>query len=164
MSDSTELLDLSKEELQSRLLMEKDPEKIKDIMDVFSLNLKKKEALRTSKVSELQDKVLDQIDERLSKRPDNFSNSDLITYSKVFQEQITKADTALEQMTVPQVQINQQINITSDENTLSRESRKRVLDAVQAILNQAQSPVVDTVQYEEVINEEDIGGGSEKSE
>ena len=121
----------SKEELEERLLTEEDPDNLQNIVDLFNLNIRKKDIIRASKLNELQDKTVEQMANRLENKADEFSNKDLLDYFKIIQDTITKSGTSPE---VPQIQINQQ-QIKIEDNTLSRESRARVADAIQAILN-----------------------------
>lgn len=121
----------SKEELEERLLTEEDPDNLQNIVDLFNLNIRKKDIIRASKLNELQDRTVEQMANRLENKADEFSNKDLLDYFKIIQDTITKSGTSPE---VPQIQINQQ-QIKIEDNTLSRESRARVADAIQAILN-----------------------------
>lgn len=129
-------MNLSQEELSQKLLEETDISSIKNIIELFNLNIKKKDVIRTSKLNELQDKVYDQMDKRLTQKADEFSNKDLIEYFKTIQDSINKADMSLNSVDVPAIQIihnHNQLNITEN-NTLDSDSRKRVSKAVQKIL------------------------------
>lgn len=129
-------MNLSQEELSQKLLEETDISSIKNIIELFNLNIKKKDVIRTSKLNELQDKVYDQMDKRLTQKADEFSNKDLIEYFKTIQDSINKADMSLNSVDVPAIQIihnHNQLNITEN-NTLDSDSRKRVSEAVQKIL------------------------------
>lgn len=125
----------SNEELTSKLLEEDNIDNIKNIIDLFNLNIKKKDVIRVSKLNDLQDKIYDQINARVTSNPHTFSNKDLITYFKVVQETIDKADTSSETMIAPKVELNQNnVNINMGP-VLNRDSRQHVLDAVKNILN-----------------------------
>lgn len=156
---ATSLVDMSKKDLERQLMSEKDPARVKEIIDLFNLHLKKKEAIRTNQLSELQDKTLSQMEARLEKKADNFSNADLIAYYKTIQDSLSKADTNFDNISIPQIQVNQQINIGSDSPVLTRESRQKVLDAVRLILARADNPEVvasqDEVSYNNSINEKE---------
>ena len=60
-----ELLNLQGEELRQKLLQSKNPEEIDDLVNLFNLNIKKKEIIRADIYSDLQDKVTDQIGKRI---------------------------------------------------------------------------------------------------
>ena len=127
-------------ELESRLLNEDDISEMKNIIDLFNLNIQKKNVIRVNKLNNLQDKVYNQIEKRLETYPDNFSNKDLLDYFKVFQDTVDKSNISTEELKIPAIQVNQQnINIS---NGLSIESRKKVADAVRNILDKYQSAEV----------------------
>lgn len=127
-------------ELENRILKEDNPEELKNIINLFNLNIKKKDILRASKLNDLQDKTLDQISERIEKTPDLFSNKDLLDYYKVIQETLNKSDTNVDNL--PNIQINQ--NIVNMTPTIDRESKERVIQAVKEILaKSAENNVID---------------------
>lgn len=117
-------------ELEDRIIKEDNPEELKNIINLFNINIKKKDILRASKLNDLQDKTLEQIAERIEKTPDLFSNKDLLDYYKVMQDTLNKADTSTDNL--PNIQINQ--NIVNMTPTIDRESKERVIQAVKEIL------------------------------
>ena len=118
------------EELKQKLLTENDLDKLDDIINIFNLNIKRKDIVRTSKLNDLQDKIADQMTLRLTEKANEFSNKDLLDYFKVLQDTINKSDNSLESIDTPAIQINQQqINI-NEETELNRESREKVKNAV----------------------------------
>lgn len=123
------------EELEIRLLEEDNIDNIKAIIDLFNINIKKKNIIRTSKLNELQDKVYNQIDERLTNRASSFSNKDLLEYFKVMQDTINKSDIDSDQVTAPNIQINQNTLNIGVGAELTRESRQKITDAIKNILN-----------------------------
>lgn len=143
-------LTTSPEEMVDSILEETNVDDLNDIIKLFNINLKKRNLIRSSKLSEVQDKVVEQIAARVEDRPDNFSNEDLLKYYKTIQDTLNKADTSLDQMEVPTIQVNQQINVGTDE--FDRESRKRILDTVNQILKSAQD-TSDVVEEVEVIDD-----------
>jgi hypothetical protein len=87
-------------------------------------------------MNDLLDKVTDQVIERFEKRPDNFSNDDLIKYMQVTENAIDRANKHLNLVEeTPQIQLmqNNQVNINIG-SELDRDSRERVMNAVRAIL------------------------------
>lgn len=135
--------ELKEQELSDRFLTETDPKELQTIVDMFNLDMKKKNMLRTTRISEIQDNIVSQIFERVSSRPDEFSNSDLINYFKVMQETLLKNPAETE---LPQIHINQnnQVNINMESNglVLNRMSRERVANAIRNILNQTQEQLI----------------------
>lgn len=158
-------LNSSPEELEQKLIQETDIDELKNVINLFNLNIKKKDILRTNKLSNLQDLVTDQMGERLEKNAGAFSNKDLIDYFKIIQESINKADNSLNGVDTPAIQLNQQFNLNVDnkKDELDKDSRDRVADAVNAILakmKQPQQEEIVEVEYKELeepqnINEND---------
>jgi len=145
MTDNLLPLNLSNEELEQKLIQETDIDNIKNIINLFNLNIKKKDIVRTAKLNELQEKVYNQMDKRLSLKADEFSNADLLNYYKVIQESINKADTTLDKVDTPSIQIVQnQLNIKSEDNSLDKHSRKKIVDLVNKFMKLSeQNEVVD---------------------
>ena len=123
------------EDMVDSILEETDIDDLNDIIKLFNINLKKRNLIRSSKLSEVQDKVVEQIATRVEERPDNFSNEDLLKYYKTIQDTLNRADSSLDDMEVPTIQVNQQINVGTNE--FDRDSRKRILDTVNQILKTA---------------------------
>lgn len=122
-------------DIEKYILEEENLDDLNDIVKLFNISLKKKDLIRNSKLSEAQDKIVEQITARVSERPDNFSNEDLLKYYKTIQDTLTKMDGSLDDVKVPTIQLNQQINIAQDE--FDRESRKKIIDTVNQILSVA---------------------------
>ena len=141
-------LDTPTEELEERLLSENDSDEIKNIIDIFNLNIKKKNVIRTEKLSQLQDAISEQMRKRIENNADAFSNKDLLDYFKTIQETVDKSDMYSE-VKVP-VQINQQINISTD-NELDRASKEKVLAAINAILSKQNNKSDESIDYVEVV-------------
>ena len=68
--------------LMKDILKEQDPSKTKDLVDLFNWHMSKKNVLRIQKLNNLYDSITDQMIERVDKRADQFSNSDLLDYVK----------------------------------------------------------------------------------
>ena len=121
------------DDLETRLMDEDNLDEINKIVEMFNVNLQKKNIIRSAKLSDVQDKVVQQMTDRFEQRADSFSNDDLIKYHKIIQETLTKTDTTMDNVKTPTIQINQQVNV--DNVTFNSESRKRILEAVNNILN-----------------------------
>lgn len=120
-------------ELETKLMEEENLDEINKIVEMFNVNLQKKNIIRSAKLSDVQDKVVQQMTDRFEQRADSFSNDDLIKYHKIIQETLTKTDTTMDNVKTPTIQINQQVNV--DKVTFNSDSRKRILEAVNNILN-----------------------------
>lgn len=128
-----EKLNKSLTKLEKQLIKEDNLDDINRIVELFNVNLQKKNIIRSAKLSDVQDKVVDQILQRINLEPEEFSNEDLIKYHKIIQETLDKTDTTMDNVKVPTIQINQQVNV--DKIMFDSDSRKRILAAVHDILN-----------------------------
>ena len=122
-------------DIEKYILEEENLDDLNDIVKLFNISLKKKDLLRNSKLSEVQDKIVEQIISRVSDRPNDFTNDDLLKYYKTIQDTLNKMDGSLDNVKVPTIQLNQQINVAQEE--FDRESRKRIIDTVNQILSSA---------------------------
>ena len=118
------------------------------ILANFNENLKKKELLRISKLSDLQDSITEQVEKRLHKHADEFSNRDLIDYFKVFQDTISKGAN----QDLSNIQITQnQLNIEFSQSDFDQDERKRILAAVKNIISN--QSVMNTNEELEIVDE-----------
>lgn len=155
-----DLLPLEKEttKVVNDIVKAKSVDELKAYTDMFSLNMAKKNAVRVAKLQNLLDKVNDQAIDRFEKHPDEFSNKEVLDYMKAVQEQITASQRTIEEIdNKPMIQVNNQkneVNINV-EGGLSRESKNKVLDAVNALLKQVQAPNVANAEEELYNNSEE---------
>lgn len=128
----SELLDAKSEEIVNSIVNETDSDKLKNLIAVFNSNQSKKDIVRNNVFSILLDKISMQMLERFEKNPNAFSNKDLIDYLNAIKSaKSSRIDT--ETIDAPAIQNNTQINVTMVDG-LNRESKERVVGAVQAIL------------------------------
>lgn len=143
------------EKLVDQLIQEEDPDKTKEMINLFNINMAKKNTLRVIKVNELLDKVNDEAIRRLDDYPELMNHSDLLNYMKSAQLQLDKSMENIKSINeVPSIQLNQDnsVNINIEKSELSRDSRERVLKAVQDFL--AQSENTDSIIDVEVKNKD----------
>lgn len=135
MEENKELSIVSpQEELESRLMEESDAEELKKIINLFNLNIKKKDILRAGKLSELQDNVVNEMILRIEQAPGAISNDSLINFYKTVQSTIDKSDRSLNDIDISSIQINQQqinLNVTPE---LDTGSKMRIAEAVKSVL------------------------------
>ena len=132
--------------LVETIMEEQDPNKTKNLVDLFNWNMSKKNVARLQKLNNLYDSITDQMIERVDKRADQFSNSDLLDYVKTIQGAIdinTKNLAGVQEPPLIVQQNNTQINVNVAD-TFDREAKERILAAVQATLKQAQQPPIET--------------------
>ena len=134
-------LDNKNNEIAQKILDAETVEETKDLTALFNLNSQKRNVLRVLKMNNLLDKVTDQIIERFEKNPHLFTNEDLLRYMQVTENAIDRANKNLNMVEeTPPIQLLQQnqVNININQG-LNRESRQRVIETVQAILNSSQN-------------------------
>lgn len=134
-------LDSKNNEIAQKILDAETVEETKDLTALFNLNSQKRNVLRVLKMNNLLDKVTDQIIERFEKNPNLFTNEDLLKYMQVTENAIDRANKNLNMVEeTPPIQLLQQnqVNININQG-LNRESRQRVIETVQAILNSSKN-------------------------
>ena len=139
---------LTDKEIALKIQEEPDASKSKELIDLFNWNLSKKQISRVAKLDELFDDVTDQMILRFKNKPDQFSNDDLLNYMKTVQGAMENTSKHIDDLPeAPKIiQNNTQININGVEQ-FDRDSRARILAAVQATLAAAQQPEV--IEYED---------------
>lgn len=143
------VLDENIKNLVDEVISEPDVNKTKDLISLFNWNISKKNVIRIEKLNTLYDNVTDQMIKRFETKPDQFSNDDLLNYMKAVQGAIDSSNKIIENIeeSAPQIiQNNTQININGVEK-FDRESRARILAAIQATINAAKNP--DNFEYED---------------
>lgn len=137
-------LDIYAKELADDIIKEQDLDKIKNLTNLFNINQHKKNIVRTTKLNELLDAITDQMVERFHKKPNEFSNADLLDYLTAVQNTIDKANknTAQEDLQPIQQINNTQININNEEQ-LSKEARDRVLNFIKKTINSKEENTVE---------------------
>lgn len=129
-------------------------EELQAQFDLFNINQSKKNALRIIKLNSLLDRVEDQAIRRFETRPDQISNKELLEYMQVVAGQIDRSQKFIETIKdKPMIRVNNQhnevnINIGTE---LNRDSKERVIDAIQALLKQLDSDTP-TVQEEDIVD------------
>lgn len=121
------------EQLEKDILSSDDPNELSDIIDLFNLNLQKRNIIRNKKLNDIQDEVVNRMLTKIKEEPWEFSNDDLVKFHKVIQDSLSKSNTSVDETKIPAIQVNQQINISAPE--FDRDSRSRILSAVHEVLN-----------------------------
>ena len=156
-------LSLEAQRLIGELTSEKDTKKMLAIEQQFNEIQRKKQLARVSKLSDVQDMLTDQFYKRISQRPDEISNKEMLDGMKVVQDLMEKSQRQAEAPSeIPQlIQINQtEVNVGN--NNLSRDSRERVKNAVIGLLdsiNKSQQASEDPIIVEATVIEEEDNNG-----
>lgn len=137
--------------LANQVMEESNPDKAKQLIDLFNWTIAKKNTSRILKLNDLYDDVTDHMVERFKNKSDQFSNSDLLDYMKAVQTAIDTSTKNLTQIEEPKmvVQNNTQINVNVVD-TFDADSKERILAAIQATLNSAAKPKQEIQQVIEV--------------
>ena len=132
---STPISLLAKEsaDLTDQIISEKDPNKLQDLTNLFKQNQLKKNLLRTNKLNNLLEIIDDEVITRVTASPESISDRDLLSYMNSTQQSIQNSFNTFDQM--PSIQINTIDNSINVTDSLDKDSRKRVLDRVNEILN-----------------------------
>ena len=152
--DNNKSLDKSSEDLIKNIVLEQDPDRLKDLVSLFNTVQSKKNIVRVDAFSKLLDKISDQMIERFEKKPGEFSNKDLLDYLNAVRSAMDKSDIVPENINMPVIQNNTQVNLNIDTG-LSKESKERVADAVNSILAKLKNnnSVIDITEEVEEIDE-----------
>ena len=160
MDEATELATVSKyaklvkegNDIADKIINASTTEELNEVTNLFLANQRKKDMIRSHKLSSLLGIIDDEVINRFTDRPEDFDNTELLNYMNSTQRNIDSITRSLDEK--PIVQINNQHNeINIGSSGLNRESRVKVLNAVQDILNSLQDGDVDDIintKFEEV--------------
>ena len=158
--------DLNAESLNilNQIIAAEDIDKTKDLTYLFNINQNKKTMVRIDSLSNLQDKLVSLLSNRVTERPDEMSNQEVMQALKVVQDIIERGTKQITgQNEQPLIQINQQtnsVNVGDEAAGLNRDSRDKVRRAIMSILDN----VKDTANTDTEIIEADttlVNGGNE---
>ena len=158
--------DLNAESLNilNQIIAAEDIDKTKDLTYLFNINQNKKTMVRIDSLSNLQDKLVGLLSNRVTERPDEMSNQEVMQALKVVQDIIERGTKQITgQNEQPLIQINQQtnsVNVGDEAAGLNRDSRDKVRRAIMSILDN----VKDTANTNAEIIEADatvVNGGEE---
>ena len=140
-----ELIKLDNVELRNKLKNSMNQEELSEIINIFNVNLQKKEIIRADIFSDLQNKIVDQISKRIDSNSDTFSNKDLLDYLNSIQN-ILNNQKNMSNVNTPTIAIQQNIMV-GNQDELTKESRDKIKDVIQNILKNQ------TIQNDNIIEE-----------
>lgn len=117
------------------IINETSQDKLTDLINLFNIHETKKSTVRALKYNKLLDNISDEMLKRFDKYHNEFSNDDILKYlqaSHLALDKINKNSAQIKD--IPTITINQ-VNIKQEEDTLDRESREKVAEALKAIMN-----------------------------
>jgi hypothetical protein len=150
--------------LVGELTSERDKQKMQAIEQQFNEIQRKKQLARISKLSDVQDILTDQFYQRISQRPDEISNKEMLDGMKVVQDLMEKNQKRSETIEeIPQlIQINQtEVNVG---NNLNRDSRERVKNAVLGLLSSINNAAQQIPEEPDIIEAEVIAAEEENND
>lgn len=138
-------LDQQEEKIVNEIIKAPTQKELQEQFDLFNINQSKKNALRIIKLNSLLDKVEDQAIERFEKKPDQVSNKELLEYMTVVAGQIDRSQKYIDTLKdKPMIKVNQKNDVTINIGTeLNKDSKERVMDAIQGLLKQLNNPDMD---------------------
>lgn len=163
MDESTELATVSKyaklvkegNDIVDQIIEAKTSDELTNVTNLFLANQRKKDMIRSHKLSGLLGLIDDEVITRFTSDPESFDNDQLLRYMNSTQNNIDNISRSLDEK--PTIQINTQHNEININNTgLNRESRERVLEAVKDILSSLQDGQIDGIidtEFEEADND-----------
>ena len=138
---SQDLKEVSDQVLQD-ILQADSYEEIQNLAPLFKAYQIKREVARSSALNDVQDALVSQMNERLQKCPNNFSNSDLAVWMKTVQQASEASQKTVSQAdNLPEVSYHQTNNTQVNVNiadSLSSESRKKIVNFIQQALQAAE--------------------------
>lgn len=139
------------DDLVNQLMVTTDSSDIEEIINLFNFNMKKKNILRVNTYNNLLDRITDEVVNRFENHSDEFSNKELLDYLNSIQSFAYNKQVSND-VSVPSITLNT-INMTNNINNIDSidiDSRKRIQDAIQKIINNNSTI---TVESEEVISD-----------
>ena len=135
-------------DILNQIIAAEDAEKTKDLTYLFNVNQNKKTMVRIDSLSNLQDKLVGLLSKRVTERPDEMSNQEVMQALKVVQDIIERGTKqVIGQTEQPLIQINQQtnsVNVGDEAACLNRDSRDKVKRAIMSILENVKDATTDT--------------------
>lgn len=126
-------------DILNQIIAAEDIDKTKDLTYLFNINQNKKTMVRIDSLSNLQDKLVGLLSSRVTERPDEMSNQEVMQALKVVQDIIERGTKQITgQNEQPLIQINQQtnsVNVGDEAAGLNRDSRDRVKRVIMGILD-----------------------------
>ena len=154
--EALKVLDDKTNSLLAEIAKSEDTDELKELLDLFNMHSIKKNVFRVAELEKLLNMVDKQAIKRFEQKPNEFSNKDVLDYMTATQNAINNAMTRVKSVNdEPLIQINNQTNnISLNKPQFDRESRERIVDAIQKILQQAKSENVVDVEFDEAIVKE----------
>lgn len=133
MSEITDVQDTS---LEQKLLAAKSTRELQEVVNLFNLDIAKKNVIRSKAYSDMVDKVINEMSARIDKYPGQFSNRELLEYMTALQAQLVKNADVNKDLPTIAIQQNNVINMGTPLDKFDRESKDKMRDVLRAILGE----------------------------
>ena len=144
-----DIVDSTSDELIDRISKTNDKEELQSLYQQFNINNTKKNAIRVAELNQLLDKINKEATERLTKRPEQISNKEMLDYMNAIGNQIERSQKIVDGIKdITAVQINNthntvNINMGDDTTTrLTKESRDKIANVISFILEENKKKTV----------------------
>ncbi len=138
--------------IADELMETEDPQKMKDLINLFNIQAKKKNIHRAVKVNDMLDIIVNTLYSRISSNPTQFQNFELVSYLEkldAYFEKVTAKDANPNDNSLINLTQNNQINIINDTG-LDIQARKNVTETVRKILENLQKETPNIIEEDEV--------------
>lgn len=136
------ILNNDSEALLNQIVSVNNKEELEQLYQKFNINNTKKNAFRINELNNLLDTINKQAAERFIKNPNEISNKEILEYMNAIQNQLEKSQKVVDGIKdINAVQVNNtqnntvNINIGDTEMELSRDSRSKIAQFIDSILN-----------------------------
>ena len=150
-------LDVQADSIVTKIVDETNSKELQELLQQFNLNHTKKQIVRSAVFDQLMDHITNQMQERIIKRGDQFSNKDLLDYLNTINSSIDKTQKQIQEVdAIPVIQVNQQTNNIVVAESLDRESRERITKAIQLIKERFSKEVENTEEFVQISNSDNV--------
>lgn len=156
------VLPLEEEEknILTKIIVAPSEKELREQFDLFNINQTKKNALRIIKLQGLLDRVEDQAIKRFETKPDQISNKELMEMMQVVAGQIDRSQKFIDTLKdKPMINVKTQkneVNININNNdSLSKDQKDNVIEAIQALLKELDKNPNPVVQEAEIVDVSD---------
>ena len=118
----------------NKIIEEQDFNKVNDLKKLFELNQTKKDIIRAAKISDILDSLHDQIIYNVENFGNVMDDETLVKYHNALSSSLEKTSKQITQQPENVTLQQNNINVNVEENVLSKESRDRITEAINAIL------------------------------
>ena len=118
----------------NKIIEEQDFNKVNDLKKLFELNQTKKDIVRAAKISDILDSLNDQIIYNVENFGPTMEDDMLVKYHSALSSSLEKTSKQITQQPENVTLQQNNINVNVEENVLSKESRDRITEAINAIL------------------------------